>query len=452
MDMNRLHNIFFLGIGGIGMSALARYFNARGVNVSGYDRTPSPVTEALQNEGINVWFDEQASVLPSQIDLAVYTPAIPKNSFLLTSLCAKSVPVIKRAELLGLISGQLPTIAIAGTHGKTTISTMVAHILKTAGIKTMAFLGGISTNYQTNYLDDENPRWMVVEADEFDRSFLSLRPAMALISSTDADHLDIYGTEEALQNSFAEFAARINPDGTLVIKKGLHAGQAFKGRTLTYYTGENADFMSKNTEVKNGQYFTAIDGLLQTSQFALGMPGRHNLENALGAAAIAWSVGIAPEVVARALSTFKGVKRRFETCHQGPKTVFIDDYAHHPEEIRACIGAARELFPGREITAVFQPHLYSRTRDLAKQFAESLALADRLLLLDIYPARELPIEGITSAMLLEKIELPQKKLLKKEEIISELETHPPEVLLTMGAGDIDRLVPEIVMFLKNKGL
>ncbi len=452
MDLNRLHNIFFLGIGGIGMSALARYFHARGIAVSGYDRTPSPITEALQNEGIKVWFEDQESILPPQIDLAVYTPAVPKNAILFAALSAKSVPLIKRAELLGLISGQVPTIAVAGTHGKTTISTMVAHILITAGIRTSAFLGGISTNYQTNYLGDEQPEWMVVEADEFDRSFLNLRPEIALISAMDADHLDIYGTKEALQDSFAEFAKRIKPGGTLLMKKGLSAGQAFSGRTLTYHTELDADFIAKDIEVKEGHYFAAIDGLLQTSQFVLGLPGRHNLENALGAAAIAWSMGIETNHITHALSTFRGVKRRFETCYQGQQTVFIDDYAHHPEEIRACIEAVRELYPGRKITAIFQPHLYSRTRDLAQQFAQSLALADRLLLLDIYPARELPIEGVTSKRLLDKIGMTEKKLLNKDDILPELERNHPEVLLTMGAGDIDRLVPDIATFLKNKGL
>lgn len=452
MDLNRLHNIFFLGIGGIGMSALARYFHARGIAVSGYDRTPSPITEALQNEGIKVWFEDQESILPRQIDLAVYTPAVPKSTILFATLSAKSVPLIKRAELLGLISGQTPTIAVAGTHGKTTISSMVAHILKSAGIRTTAFLGGISTNYQTNYLDDEQPEWMVVEADEFDRSFLNLRPDMALISAMDADHLDIYGTQEALQDSFVEFAKRIKPGGTLVIKKGLSAGPTFSGRTLTYHTEKEADFISKNIEVKEGRYFAAIDGLLQTSQFALGLPGRHNLENALGAAAIAWAMGIDTRHITHALTTFRGVKRRFETCFQGKRTVFIDDYAHHPEEIRACIEAVRELYPGRKITAIFQPHLFSRTRDLATQFAQSLALADRLLLLDIYPARELPIEGVTSQMLLEKIYMTEKKLINKKDILPELEKNHPEVLLTMGAGDIDRLVPDIATFLKNKGL
>ncbi|MBW6497268.1 MAG: UDP-N-acetylmuramate--L-alanine ligase [Bacteroidales bacterium] len=452
MDLNRLHNIFFLGIGGIGMSALARYFHARGIEVSGYDRTPSPITQALQNEGIQVWFDDKESILPEQIDLAVYTPAVPKSTILFAALSAKSVPLMKRAELLGLISGQLPTIAIAGTHGKTTISTMVAHILKTAGIKTTAFLGGISTNYQTNFLDDEQPEWMVVEADEFDRSFLNLRPDIALISAIDADHLDIYGTELALRASFDDFVKRIKPAGTLVLKKGLSAARAFSGRTLTYHTQQEADFMAKNVEVKEGCYLAAIDGLLKTSQFALGLPGRHNLENALGAAAIAWTLGVDASQITTALSTFRGVKRRFETCYQDEKTVFIDDYAHHPEEIRACVKAVRELYPGRQITAIFQPHLFSRTRDLAEQFAQTLALTDRLLLLDIYPARELPIEGVTSQMLLEKIDMSEKKFINKEDIFYELEKNPPEVLLTMGAGDIDRLVPEIALFLKDKRL
>jgi UDP-N-acetylmuramate--alanine ligase len=452
MDVNRLHKIFFLGIGGIGMSALARYFHARGVEVSGYDKTPSPLTEALQKEGIKVWFKDSESIIPEKVDLAVYTPAVPKSIHLFGFLNERSIPLIKRAELLGLLTAGFPTIAIAGTHGKTTISTMVAHILKTAGIKCTAFLGGISTNYNTNYLGDENPAWVVVEADEFDRSFLSLRPDIALISAMDTDHLDVYGSEEALHESFREFIRRIKPGGTLIKKKGLNPGIEISGRTLTYHPEGPADFTAKDIFVREGLYFATIDGLLKTSQLSLGLPGRHNLENALGASAIAWTLGIDAFQIALALSTFMGVKRRFEKCHQGPKTIFIDDYAHHPEEIRACIAAARELYPGRRITVIFQPHLFSRTRDLTDQFAQSLSMADELFLLDIYPARELPIEGVNSTMLLEKVLLGEKQLLLKDEVLAALEKNPPELLITMGAGDIDRLVPGIVEFLKNKGL
>jgi len=452
MDLSRLHSIFFLGIGGIGMSAIARHFHAQGVQVCGYDKTPSANTDALQAEGINVSFIDDASIIPAKVDLLVFTPAVPKETALYQAFLKKNIQILKRAELLGLITAGKPTIAVAGTHGKTTICTMVTHIMKTAGMKVSAFLGGISANYYTNYVSEKHPEWMVVEADEFDRSFLHLSPDIALISAIDADHLEIYGSFEALNESFKAFAARIKPEGALVIKKGLESKTGFEGPIITYHTDQPAALFAKEIDVKGGKYFAAIDGLVKTKQFALGLPGKHNLENALGAAAIANCLGIEGHVIVDALSSFKGVKRRFEILHQGPKTVFVDDYAHHPEEIRACIGAARELFPAREITVIFQPHLYSRTRDLAEGFAKSLGLADRLILLDIYPARELPVTGVNSAILLGKIKLQNKQLVQNESITSLLEKEPPQVLITMGAGDIDRLTVEIANFLRSKGL
>ncbi|MDX9941237.1 MAG: UDP-N-acetylmuramate--L-alanine ligase [Bacteroidales bacterium] len=450
MNIDRLHNIFFLGIGGIGMSALARYFNAKGVEVSGYDKTPSDLTCELQQEGIKIWFEDRQDIIPTHIDLVVYTPAVPKTTVLFNTLSTRNIPMIKRAELLGLLTRDVKTIAIAGTHGKTTISTLVTHILKTAEIKTIAFLGGISVNYKTNFLGDEYPEWAVVEADEFDRSFLHLHPDVALISAIDADHLDVYGSEDAIQESFREFVQRIKPDGTLVVKKGIEPTLPFDGRMLTYNCNPPAGIYTSEIKVSNGKYFAALDGLFQASLREMGLPGRHNLENALGAAAIAWSLGIDNETITKALSTFRGVKRRFETCYQDNNTIYIDDYAHHPVEIRACIHAARELYPKQKVTVIFQPHLYSRTRDLAAQFCESLALADALWLMDIYPARELPIEGVSSEMLLEKIKLKEKHFVRKEEITGLLDTNTPEVLLTMGAGDVDRLVPVIVETLKKR--
>ncbi|MEE4177958.1 MAG: UDP-N-acetylmuramate--L-alanine ligase [Bacteroides sp.] len=452
MNINRLNNIFFLGIGGIGMSALARYFHARGVNVSGYDKTPSSITNALQQEGIQIWFEDQENIIPENLDLVVYTPAVPKNTVLFNGLESRNIPMMKRAELLGLITNDMKTVAIAGTHGKTTISTIIAHILKTGGIKTTAFLGGISVNYQTNFLSEEPSEWAVVEADEFDRSFLQLKPDIALVSAMDADHLDIYGSESALIESFREFVKRIKADGTLVIKKSLEGKLDFPGETLTYDCEGPAAFMARESEVKNGKFYTALDGMIKTPQFELGFPGHHNLENALGAAAIAWRMGMDSITIMNALNTFRGVKRRFEICYQGPAAVYIDDYAHHPEEIKACIKATRLLYSGKKITAIFQPHLFSRTRDLAEQFSESLGLADAVWMLDIYPARELPIEGVHAEMLLEKIDLKEKFLIRKGEVLETLEKNPPEVLLTMGAGDIDRLVPDIVEFLKRKAL
>ena len=434
------------------MSALARYFNSKGIAVCGYDKTPSPITDALISEGIKVYFDDDKTIIPSNVELAVYTPAVPKNTRVYLALNELGVPIIKRAELLGLIAANTPTIAIAGTHGKTTISTLVAHILKTAGVNTLAFLGGISVNYNTNFLACETPEWIVAEADEFDRSFLHLNPKIALISAIDADHLDIYGSEEALNLSFEEFIKRIKPGGTLIAKKGLATGSATRLKSISYHASNKADFYANEVEIKNGQYLANIIGFKKTEQITLGLPGRHNLENALGAIAVANSIGIDMKKIFEAVASFKGVKRRFERVYQGKRMVFIDDYAHHPEEIKACIGALRELYPNREITAIFQPHLFSRTRDLMQQFGQSLSLADRLLLLDIYPARELPIEGINSKNLLEKVTLKQKSLAHKEDIFKQLSLNPPDVLVTMGAGDIDRLVPELAQYLKNKGL
>lgn len=452
MDLNRLHKMFFVGIGGIGMSALARYFHAKGIDVCGYDKTPSPITEALISEGIKVYFEDVKTIIPHQVDLAVYTPAVPKNTNVYLELYERGVPIIKRAELLGLIAANIPTIAIAGTHGKTTISTLVAHILKTAGVSTLAFLGGISVNYNTNFLACETPEWLVTEADEFDRSFLFLNPQIALISAIDADHLDIYGSEEALRLSFEAFKKRIKPGGTIITKKGLETGSKSSLKNISYHCSSKADFYATEVEVKDGQYLAHIIGFDKTEQITLGLPGRHNLENALGAMAVANSIGIDKKKIIEAVATYKGVKRRFEKVYQSQGMVFIDDYAHHPEEIKACIGALRELYPNREITAIFQPHLFSRTRDLMQEFAKSLSQADRLLLLDIYPAREAPIEGISSEKLLEKVTLKHKNLVQKKDIFKLLSQNPPDILVTMGAGDIDRLVPELAHFLKDKCL
>lgn len=452
MDLSRLHNIFFLGIGGIGMSALARHFKSQGINVSGYDRTPTTLTAALIAEGIRIWFDDNEAIIPENTDLVVFTPAVPKDSALYKAFGVLNTPMMKRAELLGLISAKTPTIAVAGTHGKTTISAMVTHILKTAGIRVTAFLGGISANYNTNYIESEQPEWIVVEADEFDRSFLHLSPKVALISSMDADHLDIYGSVDALLDSFRAFASRIKPNGTLVIKKGLESKIPSQSHVITYHSSMPAHVFAKKLSMEGGSFYAILDGMIKTQKFRPGLQGAHNLENATGAAAIAHCLNIESTVIANALESFKGVRRRFEYLYSGPNLVYIDDYAHHPEEISACLGAARELFPEREITVIFQPHLFSRTRDLAEEFAKSLSLANRLILLDIYPARELPIEGVTSAWLLSKIKLENKQLAQKADIIGLLRKHAPQVLITMGAGDIDRITGDIVKFLKMKEL
>ncbi|MFO7998629.1 MAG: UDP-N-acetylmuramate--L-alanine ligase [Bacteroidales bacterium] len=447
MDLTQIQSVYFLGIGGIGMSAMARYFHDRGVHVSGYDKTPSEITVGLQEEGIKIHFDEDPQQLPSDIQLAVYTPAIPSTSALLQHLRKGKTPLVKRAEILGAISRQTPCIAVAGTHGKTSICTMLTHILKTANIPTEALLGGISVNYNTNYIGDKKPRWLVTEADEFDRSFLHLEPELAIITSMDADHLDIYGTAGKLVEAFMLFAGKIKPGGTLLIKKGLDCPQGFRGQCVTYGLDEGADYHATNIEVLDGRFVADFGGPLRMTRLIFGTPGRHNIENALGAAAIAHMIGVKEEDIRRGMATCEGVKRRFDIRHKSSHTVYIDDYAHHPGELDACIQTARELYPGRKITGVFQPHLFSRTRDLAGEFAQSLALLDEVLLLDIYPAREAPIEGVSAGMLLNKIPGRNKKLVPRNELLNELKKRDIEILITMGAGDIDRLAGPIVEML-----
>jgi len=450
MNIDRNNNIFFLGIGGIGMSALARHFKRLGKSVCGYDKTPSPLTQTLQEEGIEVWFEDNPEIIPQETDLVVYTPAVPKTTLLFSSIIEKKLPYHKRAEVLGALVRSTRTIAVAGTHGKTTISTLIAHIFKTAGVNITAFLGGVSTNYQTNYLNDPDAKWAIVEADEFDRSFLHIEPDIALVSSLDADHLDIYGTKKAMIESFNKFVQGLRPNGTLVTKSGIEKILQFSEKTHTYSVIGPADLYCKMISVNNGNQEAALGGMIQTEQFSIGLPGNHNLENAIGAALVAAIVGIDSESIARGISTFLGVKRRFEKCFENKDTIFIDDYAHHPEEIRACIEACRNLYPSKKITVIFQPHLYSRTRDLAKEFASALALADKLIMLDIYPARELPIPGINSQWLLKQVPLSNKILATNEEVLQMANTQNYELLLTLGAGDIDRLVPQIVQSLKNQ--
>jgi len=442
-------HIFFLGAGGIGMSAIIRYCLGNGISVSGYDKTPTELTDKLIAQGAKIFFSDSADLLPSTPDLVVYTPAVPKDTALFKHFEATGLPMMKRAQILGAISKGKPTIAIAGTHGKTTISTMVAHILHTAGFNFTAFLGGISANYDTNYVKNGTGEdWIIAEADEFDRSFLELNPQLALISSIDADHLDIYGTEDALVDSFSKFVGKIKSGGVLIQKSGLPLIQRSDISTNTYHLDAPADYTAAQSLGSNHTYEVQLQGKLETQTFSLGLPGRHNLENAVGAAAIASMAGVMPQTIAHALTTFKGVKRRFEKCFHGKQWVYYDDYAHHPEEIKATLGAIREMYPAKHVTAVFQPHLFSRTRDLSLGFAESLQMADKLLLLDIYPARELPIEGVTSAWLLEMISMNDKQLVQKSQILKALEDTKPGVLITMGAGDIDRLVADLVLWLK----
>ncbi|MFY7971248.1 MAG: UDP-N-acetylmuramate--L-alanine ligase [Flavobacteriales bacterium] len=451
MKLDTVENVYFLGIGGIGMSAIARYFHAHGKHVMGYDRTATPLTTELQLEGIPVHFDDLVAEIPQLIKssplektLVVYTPAVPKDSVELHWFQSNGFTIKKRSEVLGMITENTRTIAIGGTHGKTTTSSLVAHLLKHSGKGCNAFLGGITSNYDTNLLLDRNAEWTVVEADEFDRSFLTLTPEISAITSTDADHLDIYGSAEYVRESFHLFANRLKANGTLYYKARLplQTEQLRSDIQVVSYTIENtADFRSRDVQVSNGAYqFTFQSPEAKWENWTLGLPGRHNVENATLAAAIALQVGLSPEQIEAGLASFKGVKRRFETIIKRDDLVYIDDYAHHPTELSAAINSARELYPGLPVTGVFQPHLFTRTRDFADDFAKSLELLDEIILLPIYPARELPIEGIDSQMLLDKISKSSKKLVEKGELLSVLKSHPPKVLLTLGAGDIDTLV------------
>lgn len=456
-------SVYFLGIGGIGMSALARYFSYQGATVSGYDKTPTALTAQLINEGMHIHFTEDLTQIPQDPGLVVYTPAVPDDHQEFRCFKKLGIRMKKRAEVLGAISGDHKTIAVAGTHGKTTTSTMIAHILRTAGVRSMAFLGGISKNYGTNFLissksDDlkgvpgeDTGIYCVVEADEYDRSFLHLSPTIAVITSADADHLDIYGDPHAMRDTFAEFTAKIVPGGSLVMKAGTAITPSNTGSYGTYHYSfhSGSEFYIQNACIEDGLF--RFDFVCPTGQYKdliLGVPGRFNLENAIAALTVGYFLGIDEKILREALHTYEGVQRRFEFRVRKPGLTYIDDYAHHPEEIKACISAARELFPLKRITGVFQPHLFSRTRDLADEFARSLELLDELILLDIYPAREKPLAGVTSRMLYDRVNLHHKKMMHKNDLMQELRDHIPEVLLTMGAGDIDMLVEPITGLLE----
>lgn len=446
MKPETLHKVYFLGIGGIGMSALARYLNSAGVQITGYDKTPTSLTTELEAEGISIHFDDQPQFIDANIDLVVYTPAIPVNLEEFKKVRELNLPLMKRSELLELITKNHETLAVAGTHGKTTVSTMLAHIMYSSPVGCTAFLGGIAKNYHSNLLLNHHSKCMVAEADEFDRSFLRLHPKLAIVTSSDADHLDIYQNHENLLASFAEFAANIEDDGYLLIKSGVSLPliDNKKIRKYTYSTNQEADFYATDLILKDGKYLFNIqtpDTIIKG--FNPILPGMFNVENAVAAASAAYLFGIDQKIIIDAVNTFKGVKRRFDHRIEKSDFLYIDDYAHHPEELKACITSVRKLYPERMITGIFQPHLYTRTRDFAEGFASSLSLLDSLILLDIYPAREKPIEGVTSKMLLDLTPIKNKMLLSKEEVLTYLREHKPDILLTLGAGDIDTLVSDI---------
>ncbi len=448
-----LKKVYFLGIGGIGMSALARYLHAAGARVHGYDKTPTTLTRELEAEGMHIHYDDRPDMIPVDADLIIYTPAVPRELNEYITAQNSGIPMAKRSEFLGAVTNSRNTLAVAGTHGKTTVSTMLAHILYESPAGCTAFLGGISKNHNTNLLLKPDSSFMVAEADEFDRSFLRLHPAGAVITSVDADHLDIYQTHEALLESFSAFAGGIRENGFLVCKKGLPLTPATSAgvKTYTYALRGDADFCTESLKLENGQYtFNLIVPGGRIEGFRPGLPGLFNVENAVAAASVAWLAGVEPDDIQRGIATFSGVKRRFDHRVVKEGLLYIDDYAHHPEELRACIDSVKALYPGRHITGIFQPHLYSRTRDFADGFAESLSLLDRVILLDIYPARELPIPGVSSAMLLEKITVPDRQVAQRDEVIEMMENMDADVILTLGAGDIDQLVEPLTIALNNK--
>ena len=438
-------DIYFIGIGGIGMSAIARYYNAKGFKVSGYDKTPSPLTEALESEGIEVHYEDNVSFVPKDVSktLVVYTPAIPKDMGELVYVQENGYRVIKRSRMLGEISQGQRCMAVAGTHGKTTTSTLVSHLFTAAGEGCSAFLGGISKNYDSNLLISDNDV-MVAEADEFDRSFLQLYPEIAVITSMDADHLDIYGDEAHIREAFKAFASQVS--GTVIAKYGLDITPAdTKARIMTYSFGNPAaDFHAEALE--DGHFDLHYPGGV-IEDCVVGIPGWVNIENATAAAAIGLTYGLDPQKIRQALATFSGVKRRFDLQVKRPGCVYIDDYAHHPEEISAALSSIRNSYPDMKLTAVFQPHLYTRTRDFAPEFAQALSKADKLILLDIYPAREEPIPGVSSEIIFKDVTCPEKVLLKRAELMDYLRHEDIELLVTLGAGDIDRFVGQIAQML-----
>jgi len=478
MNLSQTQYCYFLGIGGIGMSALARYFNALGKVVSGYDKTPSRLTSELEKEGINVHYDENPEMIRTRISsgewtkenlLVVYTPAVPKSHSEYVLFIGLGLNINKRSEVLGMLTAHSMTIAVAGTHGKTTTSSLITHILINAGMDCSAFLGGITKNYHTNFIlgktlqlkaEDSQQlsaagqpvrNTIVVEADEYDRSFLSLHPSISVITSLDADHLDIYGNKDQMDKSYSQFASQLQPGGKLIINKSVEDQLSYIGLYLSYSVTKMADFRAINISIENGIYTYDIAtpaGVLE--KVSLGLPGLHNVENSLAAVAVAYHMNVPEKFIRKALTSFEGVQRRFDYQLKSGKIIFIDDYAHHPEELRACISSVKQIYPGRKLTGIFQPHLFSRTRDFAEGFSQSLDLLDECILLDIYPARELPIEGVSSGMLLNKMKSKNKMVCPRENLINELKSRKLEIVLTLGAGDIDMLVNPIKEFLMKE--
>lgn len=441
MNLNQIHNVYFIGIGGIGMSALARYFQNIGKNVSGYDKTPTMLTDELISGGINIHFEDSTDLIPADYaienTLVIITPAVPKSHSEWNYFLDKGYVVKKRAEVLGIITKDTFCFAVAGTHGKTTTSSILGHILYESGADVTAFLGGIVENYNSNLIGS-GKSITVVEADEFDRSFLHLHPDIACVTSMDADHLDIYGSSSAIEDSFREFADKIKDRSHLFVPDGLPL------LAVTVGLQDSSTFRAFNIRVENSAYVFDVETPTETiKNIAFGLPGRHNLMNALTALAMAKTYGTPTESIVKALATFKGIQRRFSYQIKTDNLVYIDDYAHHPTEINAVHQAVSELYPGEKVLAVFQPHLFSRTNDFADDFAASLSAFDEVVLLDIYPARELPMEGVNSEWLMGKMTNPNKSLVSKENLISTIVKNEAKIIVTIGAGDIGEMVPKI---------
>jgi len=450
MDFSKIQSVYFLGIGGIGMSALAKYFHACRKNVAGYDLSPSAITSELENAGMKIHFNEDINEIPlvfqnKEYTLIIHTPAVPTDHAEYVYFKENGFEIKKRAEVLGIIFNAKKGVAIAGTHGKTSVTSMASFIFHRSQLGCSAFLGGIVKNIKNNLIIDNKSEWIVAEADEFDRSFLHLQPEIALVTWVDADHLDIYSSHQQIIDSFEIFLSGVHKGGKIVLKKGIELKYDRNIESYTYSLDQiDSDFYAMNISEKNEKYSFDIktpDSVIKG--ITLPYPGLTNVENAVAAASVAYIAGIGTETIAGALSEFNGVERRFDIKFDNGKTVYIDDYAHHPRELDAIIGSVRKLYPGRKITGIFQPHLFTRTRDFAGEFAESLSALDELILLDIYPAREQPLQGISSSIIFNNVTIEPKKLIRKQELLEEIKNRKFDILITMGAGDIDRFVPKI---------
>ncbi|MGI6320573.1 MAG: UDP-N-acetylmuramate--L-alanine ligase [Bacteroidales bacterium] len=441
---NKITSVYFLGIGGIGMSALAHYYKEQGAKVSGYDLTESPITQYLQNLGIDVVFEDDISLLPEKIDMVIYTPAIPQDSKQLNELKNRNIPLFKRSQVLGEVTKNHKTIAISGTHGKTTTTAIISNVYHNSKQGVNAFIGGVSLNFDSNYLFTSKNSPFVVEADEYDKSFLTLFPDIAVVTSMEADHLDIYNDANNLKDTFHEFFSQIKPNGTLVYKYGLEVKVSNIQAVSYSIESSEADVFASNIRIEDGSFhFDIYYKKENLGSFIFSFPGRHNLENAVAGIAVALVDGLSVADLKKGIGSFKGVKRRFEKILETENLLLIDDYAHHPTEVEAFLESIRKQYPGRKITTIFQPHLYSRTQHFMDEFAEVLGKTDRLILFDIYPARELPIDGINSTNLLKKVKLENKEMANFKNIIDVLESQSIDIVVVMGAGNIDRIVPQL---------